>query len=314
MRIMFKIGDLNTPEKWAFMEIDIAINTINDVPESVVLEYQHKLHEEAKIEETTTFRNNIKHRATKKQGQYFTVSYTDEQKQELSTYQRNLQQAKMYHKNEINFMEPIMNFSKPYVEDDTSILRDDNSTTGPKTSRRTSIKSLVKPKRNLITTDARDVYRVDPQKTLYGQRNYPYKLYPKAKGHIALNRQKHSYLPQEAIMRNDPNFHKIIMDKIMETYGNINQVTEEMWNRAVTLVLEQREESRGSSSQSHSITLIRSGNRSETASQGSLSPKSPMKEWIDHFNEAPQFIYAVKEDDANAAYVENENEHTKSGP
>ena len=242
----------------------------------------------------------------KKQGQFISVRYNDEQTQLVNAYQHNLTEAKMYHKNEINFMDPIMNFSKPYVGDDTSILRDDNSTTGPKTSRRTSIKSVVKPRRNLITKDAHDVYRVDPLKTLYGQRNYPYKLYPKAKGNMALNRQKHSYLPQDAIMQNDPNFHKVIMDKVMEIYGNVVQVTDEMWNRAVTMVLEQREDSRGSSSQSHSITLIRSSNRSETASQVSLSPKSPMKDWSDHHHVGPQFIYAVTEDDSKNDYLDHE--------
>ena len=76
---------------------------------------------------------------SKRQGQLQQIKYYSKDRAPRTKYDENLAQAKSYHTGEINFTEPIMNFTKPLHTEEISVLDDDNSTTGPKNSRRTSL-------------------------------------------------------------------------------------------------------------------------------------------------------------------------------
>ena len=288
MRVLLKIHDRNEPEKWTHLELAFDMNQIDSI-QSIELTVSHKLGEEPELCEETQFNKNTMAqeivKRTKRQGQLQQIKYYSKERVPRTKYEENLAQAKTYHTHEINFMDPIMNFSKPFQTGETSILDDDNSTTGPKNSRRTSVTSFNKSKAvKGIFKESPGVYRIKTgvrNSNCFGRRSFPYKLYPQSKSSSRLNRYQNKIIPADVMKEEDPILYEEICDRIKQEGVGETEITESLWNKVADQIGREKEGSTDESSRSHSITLVRSANRStgqSPRSPMSESPKSPMKD------------------------------------
>ena len=297
MRVLLKIHDKNEPEKWTHMELAFDMNEIENI-KSIELTVSHKLGEQPELREETQFNKLstdekiVKHSIT--QGQFQQIKYYTRDRVQNTVYEQNLAQARMYHTNEIDFIEPIMNFSKPFQTDEISVLDDDNSTTGPKTSRRTSITSHKRTKSsNAVFSDAPDVYKIRTgvrNSNCFGRRSYPYKLYQANRLTTRLNMHSNKIIPHDVMKAYDPELFDVIYDRIKNETGQTT-ITDDLWNRYAAVVGKEREGSTDGSSRSHSIVLVRSAKRSQCESprsQTSDSPKSPFKDEKQYDEQHPQ--------------------------
>ena len=288
--------DKNQPESWSFLEISYDIKAMENIPQSAELLVEHKVGEKPTIQEETKFKGDELQKKKRLEGTFQSIKYYTDNEKERSKYEQNLLDAKTFHKNEINLEEPIVNYSRPHVNEDSvsSVLRDDSSTTGPKTSRRTSTVNTIKTRKSKFTKDSHDVYKIPTKMSnsnCYGKRGCPYKLYQRDSDSSKLNKHS-SVISQKDLKKYDPQLYDSIMNKINQENKNGAVDTPQMWKHIAHLVGKEREGSTDGSSLSHSITIVRTGKRSEGNSPRSLtgdSPRSPLKQ-----EESNDFIYATE--------------------
>ena len=139
MRILLKIHDKNN-DTITYTEIMYAFSHANEIPQSIELCVTHKMGEKVEVsDQMKTLKSLV--RTSEEDEVFKRIYYSPKENQQMDTFAQNLKSAKEYHRNDINFIEPIMNFNKPV--DNSSILTD-NSTTGPLTGRTSAI-SVIKP-------------------------------------------------------------------------------------------------------------------------------------------------------------------------
>ena len=308
MRILLKVHDKNN-DTVTYTEIMYAFNNINEIPQSIELCVTHRIGEKIQVTEQTKSLKNLV-RTTEGEDVFKRIYYspntienqqlenfsqnlkTTKENQQLNNFAQNLKAAQECHRNDINFMEPIMNFNKP-VNDNSSIWTD-NVNTGVVTNRTSAITVRTTPIKSM-TRDSPDIYKIQSRNrnsNSYGQINCPYRLYPRTTDSLFINKHKNSIIPLKVMQKMDPQLYQEIHKRIADDYPEYGDesvvIPSSIWNKYGLIIGKEKEGgSSDGNSQSHSITLMTRSNRtctesnySGSASARSVAPQSPSQRSI----------------------------------
>ena len=278
MRILLKIHDKNN-DTITYTEIMYAFSHVSEIPQSIELCVTHKVGEKVKVSDQMKSLKPLA-RTSEEDEVFKRIYYSPKQNRQPDIFAQNLKSARKYHRNDINLIEPIMNFNKP-LEDSSNLT--DHSTTGPVTSRTSAI--TVQPTVNKsITRTSPNIYKIQSRNrnaNSYGQINCPYRLYPRKSNSIFINKHKNTIIPPDVMKKMDPTLYQEINDRIIHENPQYESESSEMpsmlWNRYGLMIGKEKEgDSVENSSKSHSITLMtRSNNtRTEENYSGSESARS----------------------------------------
>ena len=156
MRILLKIHDKNN-DTITYTEIMYAFSHVNEIPQSIELCVTHKVGEKVEVSDQMKSLKSLVRTSEGEDEVFKRIYYSPKENQQPDTFAQNLKSARKYHRNDINFIEPIMNFNKPV--DNSSILTD-NSTTGPLTSRTSAITVIKRIVTKSITRNSPDTYKI----------------------------------------------------------------------------------------------------------------------------------------------------------